>query len=179
MPPSRQTGTNHGVTMTTHGKWSQPGVPHKGWTCVGVEDLQEPSAICEMCETQEIRYAHAMTHRDYAGELHVGCVCAEKMEDDYTGPRLREKALRSAAGRKKRWLSRKWKTSARGNAYLNTDGFNITVYANGDGSWGGRIEEQGTGRTIASRRRYPTEDAAKLAAFDGMIFLKQKRGWGE
>jgi hypothetical protein len=132
-----------------------------------------------MCETQEIRYAHAMTHRDYAGELHVGCVCAEKMEDDYTGPRLREKALRSAAGRKKRWLSRKWKTSARGNAYLNTDGFNITVYANGDGSWGGRIEEQGTGRTIASRRRYPTEDAAKLAAFDGMIFLKQKRGWGE
>lgn len=144
-----------------------------------MEDLQEPSAICEMCETQEIRYAHAMTHRDYAGELHVGCVCAEKMEDDYTGPRLREKALRSAAGRKKRWLSRKWKTSARGNAYLNTDGFNITVYANGDGSWGGRIEEQGTGRTIASRRRYPTEDAAKLAAFDGMIFLKQKRGWGE
>ena len=165
--------------MTTHGKWSEPGVPHKGWTCVGVEDLEEPSAICEMCETQEIRYVHAMTHPEYASELHVGCVCAEKMEDDYIGPRLREKALRSAAGRKKRWLGRKWKTSARGNSYINTDGFNITIYPNGDGTWGGRIEERGTARAVASRKRYPTEDAAKLAAFDGMVFLKAKRGWGE
>jgi hypothetical protein len=39
-------------------------------------------------------------HPDYATELNVGCVCAEKIEDDYVRPRLREKALRSAAGRK-------------------------------------------------------------------------------
>jgi hypothetical protein len=32
------------------GKWSQRGVPHKGWTCIGVEDLgREDRAICEMC----------------------------------------------------------------------------------------------------------------------------------
>ncbi len=24
---------------TSHGKWSRPGVPHRGWTCTGVEDL--------------------------------------------------------------------------------------------------------------------------------------------
>ncbi len=165
--------------MTTHGKWSEAGVPHKGWTCVGIEDLGEPSAICEMCETQEIRYVHAMTHPHYAGELNVGCVCAEKMEDDYIGPRRRENALRSAAGRKKRWLSRKWRISARGNPYINTDGFNITIYRNADGTWGGRIEERGTARAVDSRKRYPTEDAAKLAAFDGMVFLKVKRGWGD
>ena len=119
-----------------------------------------------------------MTHPDYADELNVGCVCAEKMEDDYVRPRLREKALRSTTGRKKRWLSRKWQTSARSNAYINTAGFNITIYGNGDGTWGGRIEESDTGRSVASKRRYPTENAAKLAAFDGMIFLKMKRGWG-
>src|ERR1700732_4267397 len=104
--------------MTTHGKWSESGVPHKGWMCIGVEDLGAPDAVCEMCETQEIRYVHAMTHPDYAGELHVGCGCAEKMEDDYVRPRLREKALRSAAGRKKRWLARRWRESARGNPYI-------------------------------------------------------------
>lgn len=161
-----------------YGKWSQPGVPKKGWACVGVEDLGSPDAICEMCEVQEIRYVHTMSHPDYADELNVGCVCAEKMEDDYVRPRLREKALRSAAGRKKRWLSRKWRISTRGNSYINTDGFNITIYSNRDGSWGGRIEEGESGRAVTSRKRYRTEDAAKLAAFDGMIFLKNKRGWG-
>jgi len=164
--------------MTTHGKWSEPSVPHKGWVCVGIVDLGEPEAVCEMCETQQIRYVHAMTHPNYATELSVGCVCAEKMEDDYVGPRLREKALRSAAGRRKRWLSRKWQTSARGNPYINTGGFNIVVYPNGDGSWGARVGERNSGRFVASKRRYPSEDAAKLAAFDGMIFLKAKRGWG-
>jgi len=164
--------------MTTHGKWSEPGVPHKGWTCVAVEDLGAPEVICEMCETQQIRYVHAMSHPDYAADPNVGCVCAEKMEDDYLGPRLREKALRSAAGRKKRWLSRNWLTSSRGHPYINTDGLNIVVYPNGDGTWGGRIEERDSGRSVAARRRYKSEDAAKLAAFDGMIFLKNKRGWG-
>jgi hypothetical protein len=158
-----------------HGKWSETGVPKKGWSCVGIEDLGAPDAICEMCEVQHIRYVHTMTHPDYVTELNVGCVCAEKMEDDYVGPRLREKALRSAAGRKKRWLTRKWQRSARGNAYINTDGFNITVYSNRDGTWGGRILERASGRSLPSKKRYPTEDAAKLAAFDAMVLLKAKR----
>ncbi|MEA2898149.1 MAG: hypothetical protein QOJ84_3764 [Bradyrhizobium sp.] len=160
------------------GKWSQAGIPHKGWSCVGVEDLGAPEATCEMCETQEIRYVHTMHHPDYLTELGVGCICAERMEDDYLRPRQREKALRSAAGRKKRWLSRAWKVSARGNPFINTDGFNITIFHNADDSWGGRIEERETGRSVVSKRKYQSEDAAKLAAFDGMVFLKTKRGWG-
>lgn len=28
---------------TLRGKWSEPGVPKKGWTCVAVEDLEEPT----------------------------------------------------------------------------------------------------------------------------------------
>lgn len=161
-----------------HGKWSQQGVPHKGWSCIGVEDLERPDATCEMCETQAIRYVHSMTHPDYEGELGVGCVCAEKMEEDYEAPRRRERALRASTQRRKRWLTRTWKTSAKGNSYLNTDGFNITIFQIADQSWGGRIEERETGRSVPSRRRYTTEAQAKLAAFDGMIFLKTKRGWG-
>ena len=42
------------------GKWAQPGVPHKGWTRVDIEDLGEPSEVCAMREIQEIRYVHHM-----------------------------------------------------------------------------------------------------------------------
>jgi hypothetical protein len=56
---------------------------------------------------------------------------------------------------------------------------NITIFRKDDGYWGGRIEERSSGRAIPSRRSYSTEDQAKLAAFDAMIFLKNKRGWGQ
>jgi hypothetical protein len=95
-----------------------------------------------------------------------------------SGPRQRERALRGAARRKSHWLDRRWRISSHGNAFINTDGFNVAIFQNGDGSWGGRISEQATERFILSRRRYESEDKAKLAAFDGMIFLKHKRGWG-
>ena len=162
-----------------HGKWSQADVPHKGWSCVDVEDLGSPDAVCEMCETQEIRYVHYMTHSDYSETLGVGCVCAEHMEQDYEAPRRRERQLRNSAQRKRRWLSRKWRTSAKGNSYLNTDGFNITVFRKNDGTWGGMLTDRETGQSISSRRIYVTQDQAKLAAFDGMIFLKNERGWGQ
>jgi hypothetical protein len=160
------------------GKWSQAGVPHKGWVCEGVEDLGAPGATCEMCEVQDIRYIHTMSHPDYEGFLDVRCVCAEKMEDDYAGPRQRERALRSAAQRKSRWLSRRWRMSSQGNPFINTDGFNITIFQNGNGTWGGRISEQETSRSVTAKRQYASEAKAKLAAFDGMIFLKNRRGWG-
>jgi hypothetical protein len=143
-------------------------VPKKGWTCTGVQDLGSPQATCATWETQTIRYVHTMTHPNYATELKVGCVCAAKMESDYVGPRLRERKLRSTADRKKRWLMRRgWKISARGNPFINTDCFNIVIFSHGDGSWGGRIEERNTRGVVRLKERYITEDAAKLAAFDG------------
>lgn len=159
------------------GKWSQKGVPQKGWTCTDVDDLGEPAETCEMCEAVQIRYVHYMTHPGFEGTLAVGCVCAERMEDDYTGPRRREQALKGAATRRGRWLLRKWQRSRAGNSYINTDGFNITIYAKAGGGWGGRILERTTNRAVEARRQYQTEDAAKLGAFTGMIFLKG-RGWG-
>lgn len=158
--------------------WDQPGVPHKGWTCEGVSDLEAPDGTCEMCGREEVRYIHHMVHPDYPGGLDVGCVCAEKMEEDRVAPRLREGKLRNVAARRRRWQSRVWKVSAAGNPYLNTDGFNVSVFQKKDGTWGGKLEERSSGRFVFSRRHYPTESAAKLGAFDGMIFLKTSRGWG-
>lgn len=155
--------------------WNQKGVPQKGWSCDGVTDLGAPDGHCEMCGREEIRYVHHMSHDRYPDGLDVGCVCAEKMEDDYVNPHRREQDLRNVAGRRKRWLTRKWKTSQSGNPYLKTDGFHIVVYPQTDGSWGGKITDLGTGAAVTNRRRYPDVDKAKLGAFDGMIFLKGKK----
>ena len=151
----------------------------QGWICVSVEDLRAPNAVCEMCETREIRYVHHMKHTTYGEVLGVGCVCAGNMENDYEGPRRREQVLRNEEQRRRHWLSRKWKISAKGNAYLNTDGLNITVFQKNIETVGEpRIEDRTTDQSVPSKRKYKTEDEAKLAAFDKMIFLKKERGWG-
>ena len=162
-------------TSRATGKWAQAGVPHKGWTCIDIEDLGEPSAICEMCETQEIRFVHYMTHTDYAGEIAAGCVCAGRMEEDYEGARQREAVLRSAAGKKRRWLDRKWKVSRAGNPYINANGYNVVVFSTGTQvrpSWGFRVVNRQTENQLTSRKPYPTEDAAKLRAFDAIIWMQ-------
>lgn len=160
------------------GKWAQAGVPHRGWTCIGIEDLGEPSAICEMCETQEIRFVHYMTHPDCTAEIAAGCICAGRMEENYEGARNREAILRSAAGKKRRWLDRKWKVSRAGNPYINANGYNVVVFPTGTPttpSWGFRVTNQETESYVTSRKLLPTEDAAKLRAFDAIVWM-QNRG---
>jgi hypothetical protein len=162
------------IATRVTGKWSRSGVPHKGWTSVDIEDLGEPSATCEMCETQEIRYVHHMEHPSYRESLGCGCVCAGRMEENYEGARRRELVLRNAAGRRRKWLSRKWQTSGKGNPFLNVDGYNVVVFPHVDGTWGFRVKNRSTEYTIQSRRISPTSDAARLKAFDAMIWMKDQ-----
>ena len=156
------------------GKWAQPGVPHKGWHCVDIEDLGEPSAICEMCEAHQIRYVHHMQHPAYTEVLGCGCICAGHMENDYEGARLREKSLRNAGSRRQRWLTRDWRTSRSGNPFLNADGYNIVVYPAGRG-WGFRVSNRTTDKSVVSRKMLASMDAAKLRAFDAMVWMKQRK----
>ena len=115
------------------------------------------------------------------GDLNVGCVCAEKMEDDYVGPRRREKRPSLGRGTQETVAQPKVENfDAWQFLYNYTDGHSIcTIYPNGDGTWSGRIEDRGTARGINSRECYPTEGTRQTyAVFDGMVFLKNKRGWG-
>jgi hypothetical protein len=152
------------------GKWSQAGVPHRGWTCVDIEDLGEPSAQCEMCESQEIRYVHHMEHPAYNGTLAVGCVCAGHMEGDLVAARTRETSMQSRTGKRKRWLSRRWKVSRKGNPWLQADGYRVTVYERG-GGWAATVSTVDDSAVYHARRNYPTQDQAKLAAFDQITQL--------
>lgn len=163
---------------THQGKWSSAGVPHRGWRCTGIDDLGEPSQVCAMCECVEIRYVHFMEHPDYHEPLGVGCVCAEHMENDYVGPRARETRLRNETRRRSKWISRKWRTSREGISYLNVDGFNIQVFL-ADVSkpgWMITIMRRDTLDRMCGRKRFPTSEKAKLAAFDALIWAKSKIG---
>lgn len=160
-------------TYRLTGKWSQPGVPHKGWSCIDIEDLGEPSTTCEMCETQEIRYVHHMQHPSYPEVLACGCICAGHMENDYDRAQRREKIVRNASARRSRWLMRDWRISRSGNPFLNADGYNIVVYPAGQ-EWGFRITNRQTDYAITSRKLLATIDGAKLRAFDAMIWMKER-----
>lgn len=147
------------------GKWSEPGVPHKGWSCVDIEDLEKPSLTCEMCESQTIRYVHYMSHPEYSEELKVGSICAGHMEQDLQSAKKRDDFLKSRASKRKRWLSRNWKTSKKGNDYLKVDGYLVTVYFK-NGNWVGYIKEIDGDYEITSRKKYDSSDKIKLACFD-------------
>lgn len=163
-------------TRTT-GKWTEPGVPHKGWRCVDVEERPAQDHLCEMCEARFVRFVHVMRHEAYEGELRVGCVCAGHMEGDAAVARHREARFKLGLSRRSRWLARSWRVSASGNEFLNTsDGFNVVVFPRGS-VWAARIEHRASGYTRLSKLPYKTREAAKLAAFDAMMVIKARQPW--
>ncbi len=155
-------------------RWSTPGVPHKGWTCVDVEDRKtddfEPydPGTCEMCGCNVLRFIHYMEHPEYDGTVEAGCVCAERMAEDYDG-HARERDLKNRASRRARWLDRQWRVSAKGNHYLNVNGTNLGVFPSRRrcGEWGWWANG------VFSRQTYESADRAKLALFDELT----KRRW--
>ena len=177
--------SEQGAISKRRGKWSDPGVPHKGWDCVDEDDLGEPSETCEMCETMEIRFVHVMRHPDYPHDLRCGCICAAHMSGDYVGAKSREKEMKKRAGRKKRFLSREWKTSAKGNPHIKVDHYHVTVFPRGR-QWkfsvtppvrynGPPYFTPIPSDTLFSERGFDTENEAKLAAFDLVMRLKSDR----
>ena len=112
-----------------------------------------------------------MEHPEYPDRLRVGCVCAEHMEQDYVRPRERENRMKNVARRRKSGSCRIWNISAQGNSYINTDGFNIVVFRS-RGGWCIRITNRSTDKQQDGRRAFLTIEAAKLGAFDALIWAK-------
>ncbi len=158
---------------TGSGKWREPGFPHKGWTCVSVQDLEEPTHTCQVCESSAVRYVHWLTHPDYEQQLGAGCVCAGHLTEDLAGAQDREKRALNIARRRANWLKRTWKVSARGHHYLNTDGYNVVVFCRAPGQYGYRIVRRAESDAATwSPKDLASEEAAKLAALPAMLALK-------
>ena len=157
---------------TSKGKWSEVSVPHKGWFCTGVDDLGEPSQICEMCNSAEVRYVHYMQHNAWPEVLAVGCVCAEHMSEDYVRPKQIEKGLRTLTSRRKTWDRKNWKTSQRGNLYLSIEGFVLAIIKQ-DHGFCIIVAKKNTSKPTFGRRLYPNIEAAKHAALPALIWAKE------
>jgi hypothetical protein len=126
-----------------------------------------------MCEAQEIRFVHTMTHPDYPGALDCGCDCAGHMEGDLEGAKDRDRAMKNAAGRRQRWPGRTgWRFSRRGNLYIRHAGYLITVFEK-SGQWSASLS-RGDDPPIFAQRLYPSQYAAQLATFDALIFFQTR-----
>jgi hypothetical protein len=156
------------------GKWTEAGVPHRNWECVFVDDLGAPSQVCGMCESQEIRYVHHMQHQNYPIILEVGCICAGHMEGNYLRARTREDHLKKANARRNRWPYLKaWTSSRNGNPLIRKYGYRVTIFRRGL-LWSGVIVDEKSNQKTFAKRSYATELGAKLAAFNGIMWLQSK-----
>ncbi|BBI21221.1 hypothetical protein EKJ_20680 [Qipengyuania flava] len=151
------------------GKWSQAGVPHKDWRCVGEFDAKEEFGdlvTCEMCEKQQIRFVHLMEHPHYGATLNCGCVCASHMSGDSQNAEAREKKMRSRASRRFNFPNRKgWKVSAKGNPYIKTDGVYLVIAENRDGFYRIGYKNVWQRDLSWSKEGWSTVHEAELAGF--------------
>ncbi len=165
------------------GKWSVAGVPKKGWSCTDDEDLgPDEREVCQMCEKEEIRYVHIMTHPDYSGALRSGCVCAGKMSEDYVGARQRQADMERRGRRRDRFPTHKnWQQSRKGHPTIRHQGYRITIIRRGAG-FKAAIALDTTSPDVDQvyySRARPSVSEAKLAAFDLIAAAnKRKRSHG-
>lgn len=80
--------------------WNQKGLPHRGWQCQDVEELDEATFKCEMCGRESIRFVHSMTHPE-GHSIGVGCVCAGHLTTEYEKMRELNKQAIARSTKKK------------------------------------------------------------------------------
>lgn len=149
------------------GKWSEDGVPHRGWVCVEYYDTgPDQLETCEMCESVEARYIHVMANDRWPETLACGCICASHMSGDFAAAEQREKSMRSDAGRRARFPKRAgWKISSKGTPYIKVDGIHLMIAKKGDGRFQVAVTAPGQPTKWGSRR-YATIEDAQRGCFD-------------
>ena len=160
--------------------WKQSGIPHRGWSLLDVIDVREDGQredetdyeTCMMCGNEKIRYVHIVEHTEIDEEFRVGCMCAEKMTNDYVNPAKREKDLRNKASRRKNWSRKNWQLSKKGNLYLKIEGHLLVIFTDKKkGKFKVMIDE------TTGVKSFDTIDQAKIAAFNGVEYFKESGDW--
>ncbi|MGV8814714.1 MAG: hypothetical protein ACOH2D_11460 [Gelidibacter sp.] len=160
--------------------WNIPGVPHKGWVLDYVHDIREDGQsqdettyeTCMMCNNERIRYVHVLNHKDFGDEFRVGCVCAERMTNDYVNPKKQEQRLRNNSQRRINWLKKEWKISKNGNLYLKKSDHHIVIY-----------KDKKTQKfkciigDLFGNKQFENLEHAKIAVFNGIEYLKVNNKW--
>ena len=162
------------------GKWGEAGVPHKGWSCIGdydtFEELGEDEFVtCGMCESAQVRFVHIMRNERYPDDLLCGCICAGHMAEDLATAEMRDKAMRSVAGRRDHFPERKgWKVSLNGTPHITVLGYHLLVVHKRDGRFAVGATPPGSTERVWGIRRYQTIEHAQKGCFDAMRFLQEQ-----
>lgn len=159
--------------------WNQIGVPHKGWVLNEVIDIREdgqsaeetPYETCMMCGNEKIRFVHIVSHNEVEEEYRVGCVCAERMTNDYINPKGKENELRNRANRRNTWIKKTWKLSKTGNIYLNHKEHHIVIFKDKSQKYKVIIDD------IFGKKTFQELHKAKIAAFNGIEYFKEIGKW--
>jgi hypothetical protein len=160
--------------------WNQSGIPHKGWTLKDVIDVREDGQeewetdyeTCVMCGNEKIRYVHIVTHPEIQDEFRVGCICAEKMTNDYVNPRDRERELRNRTNRRTNWKNKQWKRSKNGNYFLTVQEHHLLIYRDKKTN----KYKIKIGDTFGVKS-FEDLSKAKIAVFNGIEYFKKRGEW--
>src|SRR5262249_6875738 len=115
---------------------------------------------CEMCESQEVRYVHIMTHPNYKGQLEVGCVCAGNMGEGYAVASRREREFIKRQDREllqRLGLTRKRKEPAPAAAQAKLDGEAMNARTRSEAIEVARSWIGGASRLLESGKLRPKE----------------------
>lgn len=160
--------------------WKHPDIPHKGWNFIEVIDVRDDCSssteieyeTCMMCGNEKIRYVHIVEHDKVDEIFRVGCICAEKMTNDYLNPVRRERELKNRSSRLTKWKNKDWKLSKKGNYFLDFDHRHLLIYKDRcTHKYKVKIGE------IFGKKTYDTVEKAKIAIFLGIEYLKDTGGW--
>ena len=161
-------------------KWHQQDIPHKAWTLVEVIDIREDEQneletdyeTCMMCGNEKIRYVHILTHKLIKEAFRVGCVCAEKMTNDYVNPKKREDELKNCTNRRLNFLNKEWKINSNGNHYLKYVGHYLLIYRDKlTDKFKVKIDE------VFGNKLFDDLNQAKIATFNGIEHFKETGDW--
>lgn len=161
-------------------KWNLPNIPHKGWILQDVIDIREDGQTveetdyetCMMCNNERIRYVHILTHIEVEKEFKVGCVCAEKMTNDYVNPKQLEKKLKQKTSRRINWIKKHWKETESHNLTLIFEGQRLLIFTDKKtNKFKCKIGE------VWGKKTFDTLDKAKIAVFNGIEYLKENKKW--
>ncbi len=142
------------------------GIARTGWILTGTVDTKSATFSCENCGFPHVRYVHELINKSKDQRVRVGCVCAEHLTQDFTTPKLRERALKGRAGRRMRWPTLNWKLSASGNLYLKKSGVVVVLKHGPRGGWAASYKPIEGEDWIRVAGWHVTPEEAKLAAFD-------------
>ena len=153
------------------GKWITADLPLDGWSRVLAPHPEGSGGFCQRCCASIREAAQLLRHPSYDGVLRVDALCADQLlQASSTTSSYERLPPRSRAAKRLSWMERPWRRDKAGYACLRADGYLVLSYVHED-AWRFEVRRIGAQRAARKGDGYPTDEAARFAAFDAITDL--------